>query len=120
MQIDGQLLARVHRKHIVKQFDVSAVSLKGHWRNHLNSGKPIDPPASDPEPDVLSLPPDRLDDHLKSPAPVCVSKGVGLPAGATYGQCLREALLRSAIAGDTSAAKELLERLEGPGDKSER
>jgi len=43
-----------------------------------------------------------------------------LPAGATYGQCLREALLRSAIAGDTSAAKELLERLEGPGDKSER
>lgn len=76
------------------------------------------PTEPDPAPvESLTLPPDNTRDHLAAVAPMGVAKTAGLPPGATYGQCLREGVLRAAIAGDMSAAKDLLERLEGEVSK---
>jgi hypothetical protein len=115
-QIDNQLLSGVFKRHIIKKFGVTRDALANHWKYHVDrDGHKAGVP--EPTPEALELPPDKLSDHLAMTAPLGVCKAAGLPPGATYGQCLRESLLRSAIGGDTSAAKELLERLEGLAPK---
>ena len=60
----------------------------------------VAPPAAAP---LAEMPGARLDEHLSAVAPPSFAVAVGLPGGVTYGQCLRQSLLRSAITqGDVS------------------
>lgn len=122
-EIDRQLLAKVHRHHIIKAFPgMTRDVLKSHFKHHVLKVDhyQVKFTATEPNPapaESLTLPPDALPDHLATVAPVGVAKTAGLPPGATYGQCLRESMMRAAISGDMSAAKDLLERLEGEVSK---
>lgn len=77
------------------------------------SGNPTGKAAND-----LRLVSKSLREQLNTRAPDDVAKAVGAGRGASWAQCVSASLLRSAVAGDSQAARLIIETIEGKAPQS--